>query len=325
MMERWRHPTTEPMTDQESRLPVVVLNGARVRDVARLRDECERAAAAAGWQRPLLLPTTADDPGAGQASRALEAGAALVVAVGGDGTVRECAQALAGTGVPLAIVPGGSANLTARALGLPGPVVRALQVAFRGHDRRIDLGSADGAVFAAMAGIGLDAAVVAGARGLAKHRTGWPAYAAAAAGQLLRRPVRFTIRIDGGKPLTRVARCVTVGNSGALPGGFAVMPDARLDDGRLDVVVLAPSGPVGWAHVGYRIAVGSRRDDAQLERFRAETVEIRAVEPATRLPRQADGELIGPSSTLTVQVLPAALLVRVPAPEAGGADGHTPS
>jgi diacylglycerol kinase (ATP) len=300
------------VTSRGGGLPAVVVNGARVRDAARLRHECEQAADAAGWQRPLLVPTTPDDPGIGQASRAVEAGAALVVVVGGDGTVRACAQALTGTGVPLAIVPAGSANLTARALGLPGRLVPALDVAFRGQDRRIDLGSADGVVFAAMAGIGLDAAVVARARGLTKRLAGWPAYAVAATGQLLRRSVTFTIRIDGGEPLTRVARCVTVGNSGALPGGFAIMPDARPDDGRLDVVVLAPSGPLGWADVGYRVALGSRRDDGQLERFRVGTVEIRAAEPTAGLPRQVDGELIGPSSALSVHVLPAALLVRVP-------------
>jgi diacylglycerol kinase (ATP) len=300
------------MTGEPGGLPAFVVNGARVRDAVRLRDACHRAAAGAGWQSPLLLPTTPDEPGTAQANQAVQAGAALVVVVGGDGTIRACAQALAGTGVPLAIIPVGSANLTARALDLPGRLVPALEVAFSGRDRRIDLGSADGEVFVAMAGIGLDAAVVAGARGLAKRLVGWPAYAAAATGQLLRRPVTFTIRIDGGEPLTRRARCVTVGNSGALPGGFAIMPDARLDDGRLDVVVLAPSGPLGWTGVGYRVALGSRRDDAQLERFRAGTVEIRAVDPAAGLPRQVDGELIEPSAGLTVRVLPAALLVRVP-------------
>jgi diacylglycerol kinase family enzyme len=294
-----------------ARLPAVVVNGARVRDAARLREACQRAAALAGWRRPLMLSTTPDDAGTGQASRAVDAGADLVIVVGGDGTAHACAQALVGTGVPLAIIPAGSANLTARALGIPGGTGPALRVAFRGEDRRIDLGSADGAVFVAMAGIGLDAAVVGGARRLAKRLTGWPAYAAAASGQLLRRPVTFAIQIDGSQPLIRRARCVTVGNSGALPGGFAIMPDARLDDGWLDVVVLAPSGPLGWADVGYRVAVGSRRDDAQLERFRARAVEIRAVDPEVGLPRQVDGELMGPATALTVHVLPLALLVRV--------------
>src|SRR5215469_15879389 len=279
------------------------MNGARVRDAARLRRACELAAAAAGWQPPLTLATTADDSGAGQTRAAVSAGAELVVAVGG---------------VPLAIVPAGSANLTARAIGIPGRLESALGVAFGGRDRPIDLGSADGVAFVAMAGIGLDAAVVAAAQGLVKRMAGWPAYAVAAAGQLLRRPVTFTIRIDDGEPMTRRAHCVTVGNSGALPGGFPVMPDARLDDGRLDVVVLAPAGLPGWADIGYRIAVGSRRDDAQLERYQARTVEIHAQGPgpgvaAELLPRQLDGEIVEASSTLSVRILPAALLVRVPA------------
>jgi diacylglycerol kinase family enzyme len=301
------------VTDSTGGLPAVVVNSARVRDADRLRRECEAAAAWAGWQPPLLLSTTVGDTGSGQARRALAAGASLVVAVGGDGTVRDCAVALAGAHVPLAIVPAGAANLTAHALGLPARLGPALEVAFRGQDRRIDLGSADGEVFAAMAGIGLDAAVVAAARGFAKRLGGWSAYAAAAAGQLRRRPVTFIIRLDGGEPLTRQARCVTVGNSGALPGGFAIMPDARLDDGLLDVLVLAPAGLLGWADVGYRVATGSRRDDSQLERYRARTVEIR-VEPAglTGLPGQLDGEVTGPLRALTVHVLPGALLVKVP-------------
>jgi diacylglycerol kinase family enzyme len=301
------------LTEGTGRLPAVVLNAARLRDPARLRRACTLAASAAGWQPPLLLPTTADDSGAGQTRAAVEAGAALVVAVGGDGTVRACAEALSGGRVPLAIVPAGSANLTARALGVPGRLEPALAAAFGGRSRRIDLGSADGAVFVAMAGIGLDAAVVGAAHGLAKRLAGWPAYALAATGQLLRRPVTFTIRIDDGEPLTRVARCVTVGNSGALPGGFAVMPDARPDDGRLDVVVLAPAGLLGWADVGYRVALGSRRDDTQLERYQARTVEIRADSPG--LPRQLDGDTVEPSSTLSVRVLPRSLLVRVPEAE----------
>ena len=302
------------LTDGPGRLPAVVMNGARVRDTAGLRRACGLAAAAAGWRPPLMLPTTADDSGAGQAGAAVGAGASLVVAVGGDGTVRACAEALAGGPVPLAIVPAGSANLTARALGIPARLGPALEIAFGGQNRQIDLGSADGSVFVAMAGIGLDAAVVGAAHRVAKRLAGWPAYAVAATGQLLMRAVTFTIRIDGGEPLTRRARCVTVGNSGALPGGFAVMPDARLDDGSLDVVVLAPAGLPGWADVGYRIALGSRRDDAQLERYQGKVVEITA--EGRGLPRQLDGEVVTASNSLSARVLPGALLVRVPAASA---------
>ncbi|MBO0825220.1 MAG: acylglycerol kinase family protein, partial [Actinobacteria bacterium] len=114
------------VTDRAGQLPAVVVNGARVQDLARLRRACERAASAAGWQAPMMLPTTGADSGVGQARAAVEAGAALVVAVGGDGTVRACAQVLAGGPVPLAIIPAGTANLTARALGVPTRLDAAL-------------------------------------------------------------------------------------------------------------------------------------------------------------------------------------------------------
>jgi diacylglycerol kinase family enzyme len=77
------------------------------------------------------------------------------------------------------------------------------------------------------------------------------------------------------------------------------------------VGILAPSSPLGWARVGYRVITGSRHDDRQLERHRARRVEILA---AGELPREVDGEVISPGRALTVTVAPAALLVRVPGP-----------
>jgi diacylglycerol kinase family enzyme len=211
--------------------------------------------------------------------------------------------------VPLAIVPLGTANLAARALGLPRRLDQVLAVAFRGRDRRIDLAEADGMPYAAMAGIGLDAAVVGATPRLLKERFGWLGYAAAGAAQLPGRRHEFTVRLDGGPPLTRLARSVAVGNAGLLPGGFALLPGARLDDGVLDVGILAPAGPLGWGRVAYRIITGSGHDDGRLARFQARRVEIQA---AADLPREVDGEMIAPGRTLIIEVRPAALLVRAP-------------
>jgi diacylglycerol kinase family enzyme len=294
----------------DGRLPAVVVNAARVPDVRRLRSLCGHAAAAGGWRPPLVLATTRGDAGSAQTRRALEVGADLIIAAGGDGTVRACAEVLAGSAVPLAIIPAGSANLTATALGLPAHAEAAVRVAFEGRELSIDIGVADGNVFAAMAGIGLDAAVVGATSGAAKRVAGWPAYAAAAVGQVLRSRTRFAIRLNGGDALIRRAHSVTVGNSGALPGGFRILPAARLDDGLLDVVILAPGDPLGWASVGLRVLLRSSRDDARLERYRAHAVEIKA---EAELPRQVDGEMIAPSRSLTVTVRPGALRVRVPA------------
>ena len=309
----------------------IVINSSLARDLGRFRRRCREAAAAGGWE-PVFLETTLDDRGPGLAGGAVAAGARMVVAAGGDGTVRACAQALAGTQVPLAIVPLGTANLAARALGIPSRIGRSLATAFGGHERRIDLavaGAAAGAAgagatgdagatggageltFAAMAGIGLDAEVVAATPRLLKMRTGWLAYAAAGIAHLPGRGERFTVRLDDDEPLVRQARCVVVGNAGLLPGGFTLLPQARLDDGLLDVGILAPSGAAGWLRLAQRVLTRSGRGGSQLERHQARRVEIKAEE---ELPREVDGEVITPGRSLTVTLLRRALTVRVPPP-----------
>lgn len=287
-----------------------VVNTTRIRDTRRFARTCQAAATAAGW-RPVLLATTTGDRGAALTAEALAAGARVVVAAGGDGTVRACAGAMAGTGVPLAVLPRGTANLLARTLRLPAALSAALTVVFDGANRPVDLAETGSGTFAAMAGIGLDAAVVAATPRLAKHRLGWLGYAAAGAAHMAGRYHRFEVRLDGGPPLVRRARAVVVGNVGLLPGGFAILPDARVDDGLLDVGILAAGDPVGWALVAGRVLTASRRDDRHLQRHQARLVTIRS---DTILPRQVDGEILAPDCSLTVTVRPKALLVRVPRP-----------
>jgi YegS/Rv2252/BmrU family lipid kinase len=234
-----------------------------------------------------------------------------VVAAGGDGTVRGCAEGLADTDVPMGIVPLGTGNLLARTLGIPAHPRAALGVALDARhgtrDTKIDLATADGMPFTAMAGMGLDAAVVAGTK--LKHQFGWLAYAMSGAAHLAIPPVSFSIRIDG-HTITREARCVVVGNSGLLPGGFTLLPEARVEDGLLDVGVLAPHGPFGWVQVATQVLTHSRHHSRHLERLRARRVEITA---EAALPREIDGEIVASARTLTVRVRPAALTVRMPA------------
>jgi len=285
-----------------------VVNRTRIRHFARLHRRSAAAAAARGWTVE-LLETRSADAGGGATRQAVAAGAQLVFAVGGDGTVRACAQALAGGQVPLAIVPRGTANLVATALGLPSSLGAALAVGFGPHERRIDLAVADGVTFGAMAGMGLDAAVVGATAAGLKGAAGWLGYAAAGVRRLAGAGTAFEIRLDGGEPVSRRARCVVVGNVGLLPGGFVLLPAARPDDGMLDVGILAPAGPFGWPRVAWRVLSRSPREDAALERYQARRVEITA---GARLPRQADGELIGAAASLTVTLAPGGLLVRVP-------------
>jgi diacylglycerol kinase family enzyme len=296
-------------------MPVVafIVNGTLARAGHRFRGLCQEAAAEAGWTPEFQITRKASD-GTEAARRSALSGADLVVAVGGDGTVRCCAEGMADTGIPMGIVPLGTANLLARTLRIPAHPRAALRMALgatgggRVVDRKIDLALADGIPFTAMAGMGLDAAVVAATR--LKHQLGWLAYAMSGAAHLALPPATFTIRLDDGQPFTRVAQCVVAGNSGLLPGGFSLLPTARIDDGLLDVGILAPAGPLGWARVATRVLTHSRYEDRQLERFRARRVEVTASRP---LPRELDGEVIFDEDSLTMELRAGALLVRGPA------------
>jgi len=119
------------------------------------------------------------------------------------------------------------------------------------------------------------------------------------------------VRLDEDEPLARQARCVVVGNAGLLPGGFTLLPQARLDDGLLDVGILAPVGAAGWLRVARQVLTGNGRPGPQLERHQARRVEIWA---ETELSREVDGEVITSGRSLTVTLLRRALTVRVPPP-----------
>src|ERR1700691_2715781 len=198
-----------------------VINRGLVRDRRAFMRRCLALAEAEGFKATFAETGSAQE-GLRAVREAVAAGARLVFAVGGDGTVRTCAQALEGTGVPLAIVPLGTANLVARALSVPDRIGPALRVGFRGRDRLIDLACVEdpgGGVFVAMAGIGLDAAVVRAARGGGKRRLGWVAYLAAGARHLGWGEREFSVRLDDETVVCRRARCVGGGDVGVVAGG----------------------------------------------------------------------------------------------------------
>lgn len=298
-------PVTAP-----SRPVGVVLNPAKYADGgATVRAEILVQAAALGYDEPAFRETTPLDVGLGQARELVELGTGLVIACGGDGTVRACADALAGTAVPLGIVPAGTGNLLARNLALPMDVAHAVHVALAGQDRRIDLGIVDGQRFAVMAGIGFDAAMVAGTSERLKSGMGWPAYLLSGARHLFGDIMRVTIRVDDGPELQRRARLVLVGNVGRITGGIPLLPDAAPDDGLLDVVILTPRTLVGWAQVAGRVLTRNRRTRRPVERHRGKRIEVRAEKPH---PRELDGDNIPDAAEFVAEIEPATLMVRVP-------------
>ena len=286
----------------------VIVNPAKA-DMPDLRESVDKTLAAAGWSTPLWLETTPKDPGRGMAEAAVAAGVQLVVICGGDGTVMACLGALVGTDVPVALVPLGTGNLLARNLGVPTRFADALAVAVNGVNRRIDLGRVGDKPFAVMAGIGFDAAMMADATEDMKRFAGWPAYVASGLRHLRDPVMRVRLRIDGGPPLRRPARTVLVGNVGRLQGGLELLPDAAVDDGLLDVVVVAPRTLRDWIRVAWRVLRRHRTQDRHLERFRGRSV---LVEADRIVPRQMDGEVIDDGRSLDTRIEPGALVVRTP-------------
>src|SRR5699024_543875 len=260
-----------------------VVNPVKVADGAALRRRTAEIAADFGLPEPLWFETTVDAPGAGQTRAAVAAGASVVVAAGGDGTVRTVAEVLAGTQVPMALLPLGTGNLLARNLDLPLESTELLiHTALGGTDHPIDLGwlrvaatpigghedaaGAEGSpgaeraatapsaptptehLFLVMAGVGFDAQMVAGADDDLKARMGWFAYFLAGARHLHGRKTHLRMRVGEGEVRPLKVRSLLFANCGRLPGGIVLLPDAELDDGWMDVAALdTRGGLVGWA------------------------------------------------------------------------------
>lgn len=308
-------------------------------DVEKLRSAVAAAESAAGWAKSLWLETTVEEPGGGLATRAVSDGVDIVIAAGGDGTVRFVGEALRNSGVALALLPSGTGNLLARNLGLDVSASRMdslLEIAFTGVDHAIDTGvitvdRPDGAaseehVFLVMAGIGLDAKMIANTDPELKKRVGWLAYVGAIGRVLIDKEViRVRYRLDSSELRSSRVHTVLVGNCGQLPGNIALLPDAEVDDGLLDVVTLRPEGFFGWfrvwwgitwengvlrrSSVGRKLLTLSSTQVRALRYLRGRSFELNLDRPEEF---ELDGDEFGMVTGFRARVDPASLLVRMP-------------
>ena len=287
--------------------PAVICNPGGVDDVEMLAEMIRSQCRGVGAADPLWFETTPDDLGAGQTRQALAAGADLVLACGGDGTVAACATELVHAGVPLALVPVGTGNLLARNLDVPLDLEAALDIAFGSGRRSIDVLETDDRRFVVMAGLGFDAALIRGTSAKAKAKLGWLAYVAGAARAVRRTPrARYTITVDDRPAVHRQARGVLLGNVGRLQGGLLVLPDAQPDDGMIDVGVLEPRSWHDWPVLLIRILARRPASGPQAEILRGRRVEIRCDRD---VPLEFDGEDAGDANAMSVRVLADALVL----------------
>ncbi len=322
---------------------VVIYNPTKSADWDYLRETLSNAASDASLPEPVWVETTAEDPGPGQARQAIEDGASVVIAAGGDGTVRAIAQELTGTNIPLGLLPVGTGNLLARNLDLPLGEARAMAIiALTGKNRPIDVGWMEVPVveeqplvedgqkvaepgkhaFVVMAGIGFDADIMAQADEQAelKAKLGWLAYLKAAVPHLLAPKLEATITTGPKeRSVTTDARSVMFLNCGELVGGIVMDQGAKFDDGWLELAVLdTRGGLIGWIDLVRRVGLKglglkaldfagvSPAGDLDMHRIRQCTVTTHDVHQI-----QVDGDVLGYANHVTASIDHNSLFVRV--------------
>ena len=313
----------------------MVYNPIKV-DILALKTAVAAAADDSGWLPPLWFETSVKDAGQLVTAEAIAQGADLVLAAGGDGTVRAVAEGLRDSGVAMALLPSGTGNLLARNLDIGfGSLDEAIHTAFHGVDRTIDLGlaaivRADGDheehVFLVMAGLGLDAKMIANTNSKLKKAVGWLAYVDAGIRSLPEiKPVKLRLSVDNEPERAVIVHTIFIGNCGKLPGGILLIPDAKPDDGVLDFVALRPRGPFGWINVWNKVAwengvlrksaLGRRLIDLSRDVKDVTYLTGRDLRMVVETPQefQLDGDEFGEAKSVHSWVDPGALTVRVPA------------
>ncbi len=238
---------------------------------------------------------------------AVDSGADALVVVGGDGMVHLALQALAGTDLPLGVIPAGSGNDFARELRLPlTDPVAAAEVVVAGHERAVDLGRAGEQWFAGVVAAGFDARVNDRA-----NRMRWPSgrlrYNLAMLAELgVFRPVPYVLELDG-EVWETSAMLVAIGNSTCYGGGMRVTPGALLDDSLLDVMVVKPISKARFLMVFPKVYSGTHVQLPYVEVRRARQLRVEA----PGITAYADGERLGPLPQ-KFEAVPAAARVLVP-------------
>ncbi|WP_309127452.1 diacylglycerol kinase family protein [Microbacterium sp.] len=322
-------------SERERGHAALVFNPAKV-DGRRLRSALLAQSHEHGWDPPRFYETSIEDPGRVIARQALEAGASAVLAAGGDGTIRAVSETMAGTGIPFAVIPGGTGNLFARNLGLPllDPE-HVIEAVFTGFTHPVDMGWAkltrpDGTEtehgFVVLAGMGLDADMIANTRPDLKRSLGWVAYLDGAARSLPgAKPFRVVYQLDDGRLHSAKVHSVLFANCGALPAGIALLPDASLDDGEMDVAVIQPTGPLGWLGIWRKIwwdnsvlrrtragrrVLERRGKDRSIHFLRGSVAEAAMVAPTSI---ELDGDELGTAVRMLCRIQRGGLTIALPA------------
>jgi YegS/Rv2252/BmrU family lipid kinase len=298
---------------------IVILNPVSGSAGEDFRERVEKALGERGAEYE-LRETTPDVGGAVLAEQAVREGATHLLACGGDGTVMSVVNGLGKSDegskseesrprVTLSIIPGGTANLLAAALRIPTDTDQAVAVAVAGEDYELDLGRCGKHLFALGLGLGLTERLVSQASAEQKEKLGRLAYALAMLRELGARPHRFTYKLDNAQPQHARGVAIVIANAGEIGGGFAFAPDAKMDDGVIDLCILHRFYLRDLFRMIWQAMRRQLPEDRAVSFFQAQRVEIQSDPP---LDLQIDGEVVEQQTPLVAEVLPRALRVRVP-------------
>src|SRR5256885_4895508 len=272
--------------------------------------ELRRLLADEGIENPIWYQVPKSRKAPKKAAKVRSAGADLVCVWGGDGMVQRCVDVFAGSDVPIAILPAGTANLLAANLGIPVDLAEAVRIGLHGARRRLDLGKLNGEHFAVMAGAGFDGAMIRDADGSLKGKLGKLAYVWTGLRKIGDEAVPMTVRVDGEDWFHGHATCVLLGNVGRITGGIPAFPGARPDDRRLDVGVSTAEGALPWAPTFGRLVTGQARHSPFVQTTRAARIDVKFGAP---LPYELDGGARDVATRLKARAVPHAITVCVPA------------
>jgi diacylglycerol kinase family enzyme len=322
----------EPATETTVGVAAVVYNPIKV-DLDAIKRVVAAEESAAGWGETLWFETSKEDPGQGAARKALDAGVTMVIAAGGDGTVRAVAEVVHESDASLALLPSGTGNLLARNLNLTlDNLEHSIRSAFTGKDRAVDIArieirheddSITKHAFLVMAGLGLDAKMLAGTNDELKAKIGWLAYVGAIITALRdKNQLRMKYSLDGGHTKSVRAHTMIVGNTGLLTANVLLLPEAVIDDGQFEIVMLRPEGFLNWVQILVKVLwengvlrrtpLGRRMMSKEVDALnyvKGSQVTVKLSHPEEI---ELDGDGFGTAIAFKTHVEPGGLRVRVP-------------
>ena len=292
-------------------------HGIRLRQIQKAIQELERGGASV-----TAYETSKPGEGAILARSAIDAGADLVVVCGGDGTINEVIGGLAHSNVPLAVLPGGTANVLARELGLPLEFSAAARTISRSTPRRVALGRAGTRYFLLMAGVGFDARVVRGVEGRWKKRLGMASYFFEAVRQLLSEPLvpPFMLSAEGQRQLVTFA-CISKSQH---YGPVRMVREADLFSDRFQVYCFHSANPLRYFLYALAVLLRLPARLPDFSQFRASKIYCEQIPSnGNTVFLQVDGELAG-QLPCTIEIVPDALTLLVPPLSRNGRGGSLP-